>query len=78
MSEMIERCVKAAFNADWRTSKLHPDDQRKIVVAIIEAMRDATDEQRNAYYELSHKTEVMFDSHWERAIDAALAEKVDA
>jgi hypothetical protein len=48
---------------------------RQAARAAIEAMRTPTDGQRNAYYDLSFKTETMFDAHWERAIDAALSEK---
>lgn len=54
------------------------DDARVWARAAIEAMREPTDEQRNAYYELSFKTETMIDAHWERAIDAALNEKSPA
>jgi hypothetical protein len=46
-----------------------------IAMNVLQIMRDPTDEQRNAYYELSHQTETMVDAHWERAIDAALSEE---
>ena len=40
--------------------------------AAIEAMREPTDEQRNAYWDLSFSTETFSDAAWERGIDAAL------
>lgn len=43
--------------------------------AAIEVMREPTDQQRQLYYELSFRTEVMNDGCWERAIDAALGRK---
>ena len=70
MTEMIERVAKA-MAAKCRRDHDWPfwlDEAR----AAIEAMREPTDEQRTAYWELSHKTETMVDAHWQRAIDAAL------
>lgn len=41
MSDMVDRCIEAAFQADWRFgAQFHPEDQRKIVMAMIEAMRE--------------------------------------
>ncbi len=84
MSEMIERVARAIALAQldndtravvdpntWPVAESYCDMAR----AAIEAMREPTDGQRNAYYELSHQTEIMMDAHWERAIDAALSEK---
>lgn len=80
MSEMIERVAKAIClwdGADWDgtlgSRECSRNRYRDTARAAIEAMREPTDGQRNAYYELSHKTEVMVDAHWERAIDAALS-----
>jgi len=51
MSEMIERCVEAAFEADWRFgAQFHPEDQRKIVAAIVAAMQQPTIEMGGAGY----------------------------
>lgn len=74
MSEtMVEKVARAIWEAECKPAG---DDvqgwQRMVARAAIEAMREPTDQQRQAYYELSHKTEVMFDAHWERAVDAAL------
>ena len=72
MSEMVERVAIAIEEA---MISAPPGGIGLIVArAAIEAMREPTDEQRNAYYELSHKTETMLDARWERAIDAALRE----
>lgn len=38
---MINKLIEAACNADWRFgTKFHPEEQRLIMVAIIEAMRN--------------------------------------
>lgn len=93
MSEMVERVARALYEQEDDSSPLYEgaahfyrwdgpnfkgqDYFRRIARIAIEAMREPTDEQRNAYYALSRRTETMFDAHWERAIDAALG-KVDA
>lgn len=69
-SEMMLRvAVAIGEGCNWALPGFLLDRAAK---AAIEAMREPTDEQRNAYYELSHRTETMVDAHWERAIDAAL------
>lgn len=86
MSEMVERVARAIYETWARNrSVTEPwDEVRRLghsiaeeamseARAAIEAMREPTDEQRNAYYELSHRTETMSDAHWERAIDAILS-----
>ncbi len=75
MSEMVERVARAM--AQLVTEPGEHLGSRMVHCAVlaraaIAAMREPTDQQRNAYYELSHRTEVMIDAHWERAIDAAL------
>lgn len=70
MSEMVERVALAISGGDDPASILSIHRTRARLA--IEAMREPTDQQRNAYYELSHRTETMFDANWERAIDAAL------
>lgn len=78
--DMIERVAIAIrhhkFARTDRMSVFNPEicteNELGEARAAIEAMREPTDGQRNAYYELSGKTETMFDAHWERAIDAAL------
>ena len=77
MNEMVERVAEAIGcpSAGMDCGFLEPRacaNCRLRARAAIEAMREPTDGQRNAYYELSHQTEVMMDAHWERAIDAAL------
>ncbi|MEH2501263.1 hypothetical protein V1290_000074 [Bradyrhizobium sp. AZCC 1578] len=86
MGAMIDRVAQALLAFETSASEFKSEDcgwhsllnesgrnfWRAKARAAIEAMREPTDEQRNAYYELSHRTEVMFDAHWERAIDAAL------
>lgn len=67
MSEMVERVARAICYV-----REGPCDPETVARKVIETMRHSTDDQRIAYYELSHRTETMFDAHWERAIDAAL------
>jgi hypothetical protein len=76
MSEMVERVTLAIDGAMFDSAQMPCGERQAFVArAAIKAMREPTDGQRNAYYELSHRTEIMMDAHWERAIDAALSEK---
>ena len=78
MSDMIGRCVEAAFAADWRFgAKLHPEDQRKVVAAIIAAMREPTAEMIEAEPEDDgefDKTNSVAHARafWQAMIDAAI------
>jgi hypothetical protein len=71
--DMVERVAKAiVLRSIERGHPVHPLVVLDLARAAIEAMREPTDEQRNNYYELSHRTATFFDAHWERAIDAIL------
>lgn len=60
---------KFPYEAEDRCEQLN---REWLAREIVQCMREPTDEQRNNYYELAFKTEVMHDAHWERAIDAIL------
>lgn len=66
---MIERCVDAAGNADWRfTTRFHPEEQRRIVQAIIEALREPTE----AMLDEGPSEPYMDRDVWAKMIDKAL------
>ena len=76
---MIEKVAKAIYNMSWPNKSLSYKATKPhcmaLAKAVIEALREPTDDMANEYYKLSYNTEVFYVATWQRSIDAILAEK---
>jgi hypothetical protein len=79
---MIERVARAMHEDEGGEEPL--DGYRRLARVAIAAMREATDDQRSAYFAMARReghTDISAcfnDGTWERMIDAALTEPVSS
>lgn len=52
-----------------------PDFYKYLVKAVLERMREPTNDMANEYYKLSQGTEIFYVANWQRSIDAILNER---